>query len=821
MGADNKRKTRRGKRGGESKRQQNNEMKNTSDNVDVDMEGTRQENADSKSALDGGYIAPPMDMGDSLFYIDTKANAQEIEEDLEKISPASYGLVNPDLQKYLKGCEDMLEDSRFESTAEDREIFVNNMYSEIKNYELQLTTDKECSRILEKIFFISSDYQIRRFLSLMREDVIRLAVHRFSSHTMQTLLLLSAVSLEREMRGESKDFETVDDDVNDDDKGHQSVRTVLPTFEELILEITKSLTERWSYLMADEFASHILRVLMLVLSGRAIEDQNNRSNSLRSKRSSKYVEDKSVTQSHHPSLTKARETPDAFVSALKKLLKTTNRAMSDIVVRGFTTNPVGSPVLQLMLELEAERGKSETAGSLLDKCLLGLVSDPKGQNPRRDTALQMTIEDVVGSHFLQTVAKIASPNVLQAIYENQIRGRVKTLAFHPISNFVVQSVFVNAKNQRQLKSMIEETAPFFGDLLFKSRAGVVRSLVDSCVRLDAGYIEIINALYGGLGAKTPEERKELINLLAFLMPYQKFVNAEYGRLPFNIQGSLIIQSILQFPGDSNGPILDSFFSQNPQSIFSWCQDPSGSRIIESIFTSPHVEPKIKQKVMEHFGGRYAELAMDKFGSHIFEKYWAIADLDFKETIIQNLVKSETQLQDSHSGRFVLRNCRVDQYKRRAEEWRERERGLERKKLMFKDILGSAVATGGSKPALAPSGHQKPANGVKVDSLKKKQTKKASDVDEIDSMFENSRIHAGSGDSKDKRTEQATPAESMPSAIADSKGDKSLEAVMSAISGTKRKSKSKKDKLEEKDESPKKKSKKAKEEDRKKRRAFVG
>ncbi|KAJ1842117.1 hypothetical protein LPJ57_010105, partial [Coemansia sp. RSA 486] len=159
------------------------------------------------------------------------------------------------------------------------------------------------------------------------------------------------------------------------------------------------------------------------------------------------------------------------------------------------------------------------------------------------------------------------------------------------------------------------------------------------------------------------------------------------------------------------------------------------------------------------------------------------------------------------------------YKRRAEEWRERERGLERKKLMFKDILGSAVATGGSKPALAPSGHQKPANGVKVDSLKKKQTKKASDVDEIDSMFENSRIHAGSGDSKDKRTEQATPAESMPSAIADSKGDKSLEAVMSAISGTKRKSKSKKDKLEEKDESPKKKSKKAKEEDRKKRRAF--
>ncbi|KAJ2853542.1 Nucleolar protein 9, partial [Coemansia erecta] len=796
MGTDVKRKTRRGKRGGESKRQQSNENNKVSKNVDVDVKEAQQGNAESKPApaAGEGYIAPPMGTGDSLFFIDKNASTQEVEEDMEKISPASYGLVNPDLQKYLKGCEDMLDDSKFE-TAEDREIFVNNVYSEIKKFELQLTTDKECSRILEKIFFISSDYQIRRFLLLMREDLIRLAVHRFSSHTIQTLLLLSAVSLEREMRGETNGFETVVDGDEDEKNGHQSARTALPTFEELILETTETLTERWSYLMADEFASHILRVLMLVLSGRAIEDQNSHSNTVRSKRSTKFVEVKSGAQGHHPSLAKARETPDSFGSALKRLLKTSNRSMSDIVVRGFATNPVGSPVLQLMLELEAERGKSEVAGSLLDKCLMGLASDATSQNPRRDTALQMTIEDVVGSHFLQTVVKIAPSSVLQAIYESQIRGRIRAFAFHPSANFVVQSVFVNAKSQRQLKSMIEETAPIFGDLLFNHRPGVVRALVDSCIRLGAAYIEIINALYGGLGTKTLEERRELINLLAFLMPYKTFINSDYDRLKFNIQGSLIIQSILQFPGDSNEPVLESFFSQNPQTISLWCQDPSGSRIIESIFTSPHVSPKTKKKAMEHFGGRYAELAMDKYGSRIFEKYWAIADIDTKEIIIQALVKSETQLQDNHSGRFVLRNCRVEQYKRRASEWRERERGLERKKLMFEDILGKKIVTGDVRPAAALSGYHKSSNDVKPDSFKKKQS--------------------------NKQAEEATSAESMLSALADSKGDKSLEAVMSAISGTKRKgkSKSKKDKTEEKEESPKKKSKRAKEEDRKKRRAF--
>ncbi|KAJ2344718.1 Nucleolar protein 9, partial [Coemansia sp. RSA 2618] len=184
MGGDGKRKTRRGKRGGESKR--------TKD----DKEPT-----DPKSTADEVYTAPPMDNNDSLFFIDTGAshtnnNNNDDDDDMavdqeDKISPASYGLVNPDLQSYLKNCEAMLDSPTFES-AEMQIMFVNNVYAEMKGFELQLTTDHEGSRILEKLFRISSAFQIRRFFALTREDAIRLAIHRFSSHTIQTLLLLSA-----------------------------------------------------------------------------------------------------------------------------------------------------------------------------------------------------------------------------------------------------------------------------------------------------------------------------------------------------------------------------------------------------------------------------------------------------------------------------------------------------------------------------------------------------------------------------------------------------------------------------------------------------
>ncbi|KAJ2731384.1 Nucleolar protein 9 [Coemansia sp. BCRC 34962] len=809
MGTETKRKTRRGKRGGDNKRQQNG------------TETAKEQGpttAGPEAASSDAYVAPPMEPAAAPFYFDTQAATDNAETLAEKISPASYGLVNPDLQKYLKSCEDMLDEQKFGS-AEDRDIFISNIYSEMKNFELQLTTDHEASRILEKLFWISNDYQIKRYFSLTRDDTIRLVVHRFSSHTIQTLLLLSAVALEREMRGEVCDFaDTGDDEVG----GPQAVRTALPTFEELILGLARTLTAQWSYLMANEYASHILRVLLLVLAGSPIEDQSNPKSSIKSKRSVKYMEDRNPQPTHHRSLANKRVVPSSFGPALTELLQTVSNDMSDLAARGFTSTTIGGTVLQSMLELQAERASIEYPGSLLDKCLMGLISAKDGSdasNARRDAYIKMMIEDVAGSHFLQLVMKLCSSELLQKFYDSYFRSNLKALAFHPISNFVVQSLFSNARSERQLKSMIEGVAPMVGDLLFKNRPGVVRALVDSCVRLESGYLETVNALYNGLGAKSVAERNELINLLAFLTTYAEFASSDYNRLQFKIQGSLIIQAMLQFPSDGLEPLMDSYFSQDSEKIFSWCKDPSGSRIIEAILKSKRVPANSKRRVLEQYLGRYAELAMDRCGSHIAEACWEAADIQLKEKILREFIKRETQLQDNQFGRFMLRNCRLEQYKRKSSEWRERERGLEKKKLMFKDFLGSGSSD--RKPNDAPAQSAAVPKTPQHTTFGSKPSKpKASDVDEIDSLFQKSNVRVSANDQADK-INQATAGKV---AVADKHDeDKSLEAVMSAISGAKRKKSKSKDKgqEEDKEQSKAKKSKKAKEEERKKRRAFTG
>ena len=101
-------------------------------------------------------------------------------------------------------------------------------------------------------------------------------------------------------------------------------------------------------------------------------------------------------------------------------------------------------------------------------------------------------------------------------------------------------------------------------------------------------------------------------------------------------------------------------------------------------------------------GHFGELAQDKFGSHTLDSAWLHADVAMRETIAEELLAREGILRDSTYGRIALRNCKVDAYKAKREDWVDRERSIARKKDMFADIIGSgdAAVPAGSTPAEA-------------------------------------------------------------------------------------------------------------------------
>ena len=136
-------------------------------------------------------------------------------------------------------------------------------------------------------------------------------------------------------------------------------------------------------------------------------------------------------------------------------------------------------------------------------------------------------------------------------------------------------------------------------------------------------------------------------------------------------------------------------SQKPDTTLTWCFSPQASRAFESMLTSDQVGGKVKKKIIKNLQGHFVSISKDKFGSHIIDRIWAVADINVKEQIASELLKRERDLTDHPMGKCVLWTCRIELYKRRHDDWVEREKGLEKKKELFKDILGE---DGAKKPS---------------------------------------------------------------------------------------------------------------------------
>lgn len=207
-------------------------------------------------------------------------------------------------------------------------------------------------------------------------------------------------------------------------------------------------------MLQDPFASHVLRVLLLLLSGRPTAEspvtqfsQNNAS--LRSKRSAKFRAKETAVHAATPMARKDGHdkypVPETFTSALHEVSTAATRGVGPNEVRAMAISPVASPVLQLLLTIEAENPISTSKGdhSLSDIVLDGMSTlDDKDEcaELQRSDHLEALLRDPIGSHLLERVTSVCPVSVLRLFWQTYIKGRVAKLGVHPIANFVVSRV---------------------------------------------------------------------------------------------------------------------------------------------------------------------------------------------------------------------------------------------------------------------------------------------------------------------------------------------------------------------------------------------
>ncbi|KAF8927431.1 Nucleolar protein 9 [Dissophora ornata] len=762
----------------------------------------------------------------------------------EQIDAAAiFGFIDPDVQQYFKGVEQTLDELNFD-TAEEQQLFLENVYTEVQGKELVLATDHSCSLVLEKLLRASNDFQLRVFFDKFNGNFLKLFTHRFASHVCQTLITLCADTVEREVK--SNELKTQEQRDVPKEEG------ILLSAEDLILNMCKQTQEEFTALISDPFASHIIRVILHVLAGRTVADDGTGKGNVRSKKSAKY-NDANNSKTNTATFRPTRLVPSSFKEMLRTITSTMMNGLSDSIVRSLAVHQVANPVLQLLLEVLAKDDEA-ASDALVDKLLMDITreEEPGHKNSDRDAYVETLLRDPVGSHLLEKIVQVASPALFQKFYTSYFRGRLVKLSFHPIANYVIQQFFVHAKTPIQLEMMVTEVLPEFENFLKFGRPGVIRAVVEACKNVGACHKEIIKGLCNAFHICTPIDRKDFMHVVLNMETYEALVERreqqETTKPKFHPQGAVILQLLLQFPEEHSKIVVDSYFAQKEELMYAWTMDPVGSHVIEAFLTSPTLNLKVKRKILKSFQGKYHSMALDRYGGHTVDKCWAVSDIEMKEKIATELLEHEHALSQSFHGKFILRNCKIDQFKRKKEEWVEREKGIERKKDMFKDILGDAVlATAHGKqkaandttgnaalpapnPKMAELGFGGGIAGVKTmlikDDDEENQVKEKYKSDEIDKLFKK-KSHGENATPKKKDADGDVEMDSASDSEADDseqeeapkkkkkKVSKDLESVLDAIDATKKKKKSKKSKSEDNEDKKKKSSKKDK--DSKKRK----
>ncbi|KAG1836483.1 armadillo-type protein [Suillus tomentosus] len=535
--------------------------------------------------------------------------------------------------------------------------------------EKQLATDPDCSVVLERMAHSMDDFVRRVFLDSLSGSYEALIKHRFASHVCQTLFTVAADSVSRETKGI---YPSIPDSK---DKGE------LRTLTRLILDICEELAPVFTSLVMDPFASHVLRALLLLLSPASSAASHKAQSNMRSKKSSAWKARQGTMKSvfadnkSYDHIDSTRSVPNEFREAATRFVRVLKSELSDNEVRALAANKVASPLLQLILEVEADHGESSLPGSLMDHVLVGIVT----------LCHRKPDEQPEASDYLVTLFETRPPLTCWRRWFPV--GKLTRLATHPVANFVVAKA-AERLNPTQLKGALEELEGSWNKIIGSARTGVLRATIDRACTLRAHEKDICQAVCNAFQLFQPKDRSHLVSCVLVLKPFQEYLatrltkcssedtqqsskkgNVDDSKEP-KIQGALILQSLLRLNEPHCTMVTESIKSLSTEDLISLSQNPISSRVIDVLFDSETVPFKVKRALVMSLIGHYHTLVDDRIGSRVGDRCWAFADPYLREKIARSLITHEQFLAASYFGKFFARNINLYLLQRRPDEWRE-------------------------------------------------------------------------------------------------------------------------------------------------------
>lgn len=434
--------------------------------------------------------------------------------------------------------------------------------------------------------------------------------------------------------------------------------------ENLFLYTIAELDEQLGYLMTDRFASHVLRVLLVVLSGSPLEKKSK--SPLQSKRKEK-VGISGLEKSQEWTLEK-RPVPQSFLDALEKVIGTIASSLDSPNLRLLATHPLGNPTLQLLLKLELShfgKSRAKDENSIIHKLL---PDDPIAEGTESAGFINGMVYDPIGSRLLETIIENAPGKLFKSIYGEFFKERMGSLARNEIAGYVAGKI-LERLGKDDLDEAMRQIVDQIPSLVERNRTAIIKTLIERC---DARGVETTPIKAQLETAYSGPNGFEVTRMLKFNdVPNEDGKqNGKHDHSPEKLHGSLLAQTMMNVDGALGNLIFDSLAKLSPELSVQLARDPTASRTLQAALTAQHASVIFRRKMIQQFYGHVGELALDPAASRVIDAIWdGTHGLAFiRERIAEELAENENSLRESFVGRAVWRNWRMDLYKRKRGDW---------------------------------------------------------------------------------------------------------------------------------------------------------
>lgn len=567
-----------------------------------------------------------------------------------------FGKLNSEEQGYFKQAEQQLNLNTFEN-PEVRQGFIGGVFDEAKGKELKLSTNQICSKLMERLVLVSNEEQVHQLYDGFKGFLYQCCIHKYASHVVETLFVRLASMVEKEMaRRDEEDYE-------------QKEESEDVTMEKIVLEFVQEVKPKLREMAYNKYASHVLRLLLLILAGRKLPSSIESNSILRSKKSK--IARKMVEIEDNEDYERSFAVPSSFKEVLKEIITSLGSDETTESLREWAIDPVASPVLQLLIRLEGLVDRDRTFFTRTFAPANEEKSDKEG------AFMEYLLSDPVGSHFLESALDQQKVKNIDRLYTNYIEERLETLAKRETTGaFVVQSLLSNAKPKQQ-KAMLDRLVPILNELIVNNM-GLGGSMVDASQR-NGGYLkeEIVDKLFEFFNRDANGEQQKDVDVLENLLQLSHstmYSKKDDWPTSEERRRAIFLEKLVAFDGRFRTAVTEAILAMKDEDLVKMCEHGVFSHTVESCLVHPMETPIVTRRLLlNKFVPYVTELACNAQGSHIVDKLDPLSfKLNmFKDRIAKQLKDNEETVKRTVYGRQVWKNWFMEDYSRRFGDWKRR------------------------------------------------------------------------------------------------------------------------------------------------------